>query len=639
MPFHIPDPLAGSGGLSVEGDVEIDAFDGVARIVNLPDTIPLPAASLPEMPAGTVIANITASDAVPTFHPLATLAGAGITYTNVTGVFDLNGSTSIVVTGDQITRAALVGDITAAANSNTTAFRTFAAKSVLVNATNATAVPSDLAGSAAFQYIRVNSSNDGLEWGLLSSHASTSVVYNSNTFERAALTGAITASQNSNATLFGGIRVNGAETTNRTNINFIAGSNVTLTPTDDAGNDEIEITIAATGGGGGSVTPPEGINLTDTDHILEVVISGGGVADWEASFVDMSAGTGGSTTTNNFSAATTTVVAAPGASVQRTVTHANLYCLTAGSFTVQKDVASTDVILLGPIDLDVGERIEFTSSMGWKIYFADGTEKFGPGPAGADGEPGPVGATGPTGLPGGGGSQEDIIREVDDFGIVGDDSVITTATPIITDLAWSCTTNADTGQVDLLAAEAGRPGIIRISTPSGDNRRVLGHRGQFDDISIGAWKGSDILAQTWHLRWSRTMGVGCRFGFFDNTSFSGIASPAGQTGIFFHADTTAEGTNNLYAITMVSGTVTSTNLGLMSTIGVTSFHRYSITQSVLGTVVFAIDGITVATHSTNVPGAASPGINSFWHIINRTGGVATLDIDFYETVSQDLGRS
>lgn len=142
---------------------------------------------------------------------------------------------------------------------------------------------------------------------------------------------------------------------------------------------------------------PEGINLTDTDHILEVVITGGGVADWEASFVDMFGGSGteGSTVTNNFSGATTTVVAAPGASTQRSVVHANLYCITAGSFTIQKDDGGTDVILLGPISLTTGERIEFTGDVGWKIYFADGTEKFGPGPTGATGATGPAGSIQP----------------------------------------------------------------------------------------------------------------------------------------------------------------------------------------------------------------------------------------------------
>ncbi len=42
-----------------------------------------------------------------------------------------------------------------------------AAKSVKVNATNASAVPTDLAGSSADQVFQVNSTNTGLEWGTL----------------------------------------------------------------------------------------------------------------------------------------------------------------------------------------------------------------------------------------------------------------------------------------------------------------------------------------------------------------------------------------------------------------------------------------------------------------------------------------
>jgi len=97
-------------------------------------------------------------------------------------------------------RAALTGAVTASANSNTTAFGALAAKSVLANATNASAVPAALAGSAAFQHLRVNSANNALEWATLSGYASTSITYTSDTFQRAALTGDVTASANSNTT-------------------------------------------------------------------------------------------------------------------------------------------------------------------------------------------------------------------------------------------------------------------------------------------------------------------------------------------------------------------------------------------------------------------------------------------------------
>lgn len=57
----------------------------------------------------------------------------------------------------------------------------------------------------------------------------------------------------------------------RNNINFIQGSNVTLTVTDDSANNKVDVTIAASGGGGGGTTnlsytasPTTGIVVSDT---------------------------------------------------------------------------------------------------------------------------------------------------------------------------------------------------------------------------------------------------------------------------------------------------------------------------------------------------------------------------------------
>jgi hypothetical protein len=84
---------------------------------------------------------------------------------------------------------------------------TVPAKSFLVNASNAVGNVATLAGSAAYQYPRVNSANNGLEMATLAAHGSTSVPYDggTNTFQRGALTGAVTSGQNSNATAFGSI--------------------------------------------------------------------------------------------------------------------------------------------------------------------------------------------------------------------------------------------------------------------------------------------------------------------------------------------------------------------------------------------------------------------------------------------------
>ena len=40
----------------------------------------------------------------------------------------------------------------------------------------------------------------------------------------------------------------------RRKINFIAGTNVTISAADDSGNEEVDVTIASTGAGGGGVS-------------------------------------------------------------------------------------------------------------------------------------------------------------------------------------------------------------------------------------------------------------------------------------------------------------------------------------------------------------------------------------------------
>src|ERR1044071_3188496 len=80
---------------------------------------------------------------------------------------------------------------------------------------------------------------------------STSIVYDTTAHEmqRAALTGAIAASANANATLFAGIRDNNSAENDRTNLNFVnnAAGSINLAVTDDAGNDELEIAATYVG--------------------------------------------------------------------------------------------------------------------------------------------------------------------------------------------------------------------------------------------------------------------------------------------------------------------------------------------------------------------------------------------------------
>lgn len=60
------------------------------------------------------------------------------------------------------------------------------------------------------------------------------------------------------------VELNGTVIGTRRSINFIQGSNVTLTVADDPANEEVDVTIAATGGGGGAL--PVQPLLTDTTY-------------------------------------------------------------------------------------------------------------------------------------------------------------------------------------------------------------------------------------------------------------------------------------------------------------------------------------------------------------------------------------
>lgn len=129
-------------------------------------TLPIPLSGVATIASDTFLGNVSGSTAAPSAVNLSTLAGAGLVFGTHTFDVTAGAGGSIVVGANDVQRAALTGAITASQDSNTTAFGALAAKSVLANATNASAVPAALAGSAAFQHLRVNSANTGLEWSV-----------------------------------------------------------------------------------------------------------------------------------------------------------------------------------------------------------------------------------------------------------------------------------------------------------------------------------------------------------------------------------------------------------------------------------------------------------------------------------------
>ncbi len=139
------------------------------------------------VPLTTVGLYCLASDGVAgwwlTTTNLAALAGAGLTYS--AGVLAVQGSTSITVTGDQVTRAAFTGDVTASANSNATTIANDAVTNAkLANMAArtikgredgvATGDPQDLVGAEVGEIVRFASlQTDSTSTGTITTYAVT----------------------------------------------------------------------------------------------------------------------------------------------------------------------------------------------------------------------------------------------------------------------------------------------------------------------------------------------------------------------------------------------------------------------------------------------------------------------------------
>jgi hypothetical protein len=188
-----PDPF-------VEGEaVTLGFISGVSAAGST-----VPVGSLSPVARDTFLGNIGTTTAAPAAVPLASIDSTSIVYD---------------ATAHEMQRAALTGFATSTQNSNATS----SAEPIVT-----------YSASANMSAERVTTSSTSITVDIATA--------NQIEFRSAAKTGAISIAANANATLFAGIRDNGSAENDRTNLNFVSGDSNTAVVTDDAGNDELEVT-------------------------------------------------------------------------------------------------------------------------------------------------------------------------------------------------------------------------------------------------------------------------------------------------------------------------------------------------------------------------------------------------------------
>jgi hypothetical protein len=201
---------------------------------------------------------------------------------------------------------------------------------------------------------------------------------------------------------------------------------------------------------------------------------------------------------------------------------------------------------------------------------------------------------------------------------------------------WVVTHSGSAGAAAILpiAAEAGHPGIVRLETgATSGNTVTLMNGGDNGTLWV---RGDQVLEFEVVARMVVTTTAGFFIGLSEDPRSVAITGVGNSNIIGFFFDTAGAFTDTtIHCITReADGTASDTDSGVAPSGG---WQVFTIRQTALGTVEFLIDDAVVATHSTQVPDSET--MNTGITCITRTGSARQIDLDYVSFTSQELDRT
>lgn len=215
----------------------------------------------------------------------------------------------------------------------------------------------------------------------------------------------------------------------------------------------------------------------------------------------------------------------------------------------------------------------------------------------------------------------------EDFEFINFSGTVTTGGTVVhaTNTNWYAQADTGSGTIGLVAAPAaGHPGVWRLTTAAANLNGIAIYQGTAG-TAAGATRADSVYMMETIIRVPTATSVIVDFGWCD-------AWPLANNFIMMRIDSSAlSGNHSLFCREAGVGAAIDTGIGYTGN----TWSLVTLLQETVGTIDLYIDEVLGATDSADVPDAETGSV--FYSVYSRTAATRSLDIDYANYESDDLG--